>query len=158
MEIRQIAPADRDQALLEALLTVWEASVRATHAFLSDGEIQQIAAFVPQALREVPLLAVAYDGGTPAGFFTFVFTLGALAASLLAENLFSPGFLCSLMATAVCYLITALGRCGVYLVRGSAPLGAVLLTAAAEFLVSLPCLALVFPLFRQVHRRTTVDY
>ena len=68
MEIRQIAPADRDQALLEALLTVWEASVRATHAFLSDGEIQQIAAFVPQAVREVPLLAVAYDGGTPAGF------------------------------------------------------------------------------------------
>ena len=68
MEIRQIAPADRDQAMLEALLTVWEASVRATHAFLSDGGIQQIAAFVPQALREVPLLAVAYDGGTPAGF------------------------------------------------------------------------------------------
>ena len=97
-------------------------------------------------------------GGTPAGFFTFVFTLGALAASLLAENLFSPGFLCSLMATAVCYLITALGRCGVYLVRGSAPLGAVLLTAAAEFLVTLPCLLLVFPLLRLVHRRTTVDY
>ena len=35
---------------------------------------------------------------------------------------------------------------------------ALLLTAAAEFLVSLPCLVLVFPLFRQVHRRTTVDY
>ena len=68
MEIRQIAPADRDQALMDALLPLWEASVRATHTFLSDGEIRRLADVVPQAVREVPLLAVAYDGGTPAGF------------------------------------------------------------------------------------------
>ena len=37
-------------------------------------------------------------------------------------------------------------------------LGAVLLTAGMEFAVTLPCLLLVFPLFRQIHRRTTVDY
>ena len=35
---------------------------------------------------------------------------------------------------------------------------AALVTAAAEYLVTLPCLLGVFPLFRQVHRRTTVDY
>ena len=96
--------------------------------------------------------------GAPPGFYTFVFTLGALAASALAENLFSPGFWCSLMACAVCYLATALGRWAVFLHRGSASSGAVLLTAAAEFLVTLPCLIPVFLLFRQVHRRTTVDY
>ena len=69
MEIRQIAPADRDQALTAALLAVWEASVRATHTFLSDSEIRQIAGYVPQALREVPLLAAAYDAeGEATGF------------------------------------------------------------------------------------------
>lgn len=96
--------------------------------------------------------------GAPAGFYTFVFTLAALLAALLAENLFSPGFLCSLMSVTVCYLLTALGRCAVFLHRGAASPAAVLLTAAQEYLVTLPCLILVFLLFRQVHRRTTVDY
>ena len=69
MEIRQFAPADRDQALIDALLPLWEASVRATHAFLSEGEIRRLAAFVPQALREVPLLMAAYDAqGRAVGF------------------------------------------------------------------------------------------
>ena len=54
MELRQIAPADRDPALVAALLAVWEASVRATHHFLSDAAIRQIAGYVPQALGEGP--------------------------------------------------------------------------------------------------------
>ena len=87
-----------------------------------------------------------------------MFTLAALLSSLLAENLFSPGFLCSLMSVTVCYLMTALGRCAVYLHRGTASPAAVLLMAAKEYLVTLPCLVLVFLLLRQVHRRTTVDY
>ena len=45
--------------LIESLLTVWEASVRATHPFLSDGEIKQIRTYVPQALRGVAHLVVA---------------------------------------------------------------------------------------------------
>ena len=96
--------------------------------------------------------------GAPAGFFSFVFTLGALAAALLAEHLFSPGLLCTLMSVTVCYLVTALGRCVYFLLRGSAVLPAVLLVAAKEYLLTLPCLVLVFPLLRLVHRRTTVDY
>ena len=96
--------------------------------------------------------------GAPAGFYTLAFTLSALAASLLAENLFSPGILCSFMSAAVCYLVTALGRCAVFLTRGTASPAAVLLEAGKEYLVTLPCLVLVFLLLRQVHRRTTVDY
>ena len=96
--------------------------------------------------------------GAPARFYTLVFTLSALIASLLAENLFSPGFLCSFMSTAVCYLVTALGRCAVFLHRGTASPAAVLLEAGKEYLVTLPCLVLVFLLLRQVPRRTTVDY
>ena len=54
--------------------------------------------------------------------------------------------------------VAALGRCAVYLHRGIASPAAVLLMAAKEYLVTLPCLIVVFLLFRQVHRRTTVDY
>ena len=96
--------------------------------------------------------------GAPAGFFTLVFTLSALAAALLAERLFSPGLLCTLMSVTVCYLTAALGRCVYFLVRGDTALPAVLLVAVEEFLATLPCLLLVFPLVRLVHRRTTVDY
>lgn len=46
-------------SLLPALLALWEASVRATHLFLSDAEITKIKAYVPQALYGVAHLAVA---------------------------------------------------------------------------------------------------
>ena len=39
--------------LLPVLLTIWEDSVRATHHFLSDTEIEQIREYVPQALQNV---------------------------------------------------------------------------------------------------------
>lgn len=38
---------------IEQLLAVWEQSVRATHLFLSDEEVNQIKAYVPQALSNV---------------------------------------------------------------------------------------------------------
>ena len=60
---------ERKPALMSALLTVWEASVRATHLFLSDAEISHIKTYVPQALAAVPHLVVAErTPGTPAGF------------------------------------------------------------------------------------------
>ena len=141
---------------------------------LSHVRVEGVAPFLPPMLvgaaasyegsRASSIYALAFGflcdlamAGAPAGFYTFVFTLSALVAALLAEHLFSPGFWCSLMAVTVCYLITALGRAAVFLPRGAAG-GAVLLTAAAEYLVTLPCLIPVFLLFRQVHRRTTVDY
>lgn len=60
---------DRNEGLLEALQHVWEASVRATHVFLSEEEIRKIAMYIPTALREVPLLVVAFDvAGQPLAF------------------------------------------------------------------------------------------
>ena len=44
---------------IEALLQLWEASVRATHDFLSESEIARIGAYVPGALQGVRHLAVA---------------------------------------------------------------------------------------------------
>ena len=54
---------------IQALLQVWDASVRATHLFLSEAEILRIRAYVPQAIGGVEHLVVAEAApGTPVGF------------------------------------------------------------------------------------------
>ncbi len=59
----------RTHALLAQLLDVWERSVRATHAFLTEAEILRIKAYVPEALGGVAQLFAAFDGeGRPLGF------------------------------------------------------------------------------------------
>ena len=50
---------DRSPLLLDALLKIWKQSVRATHLFLSDAEVNAIRAYVPQALKSVEHLIVA---------------------------------------------------------------------------------------------------
>lgn len=59
---------ERTPALLDRLVTVWEASVRATHLFLSSEEILSIKTYVPQALGGVAHLLVAERDGVPVGF------------------------------------------------------------------------------------------
>ena len=59
----------RTASLIENLLQVWESSVRATHLFLSENEINNIKQYVPQALKNVPILVVAEnEDGMPVGF------------------------------------------------------------------------------------------
>ena len=54
---------------MRELLGVWERSVRATHLFLSDGEVRSIREYVPQALLGAAHLLVAEDeAGAPAAF------------------------------------------------------------------------------------------
>ncbi|MBU5316099.1 GNAT family N-acetyltransferase [Clostridium bornimense] len=48
----------RSNQLIQNLLTVWENSVRVTHLFLSDTEIEQIKKYVPQALNSVTNLII----------------------------------------------------------------------------------------------------
>ena len=56
-------------SLLQTILTIWEASVRATHHFLSDAEIVRIREYVPQAVRAVEHLVLAEDAsGTAVAF------------------------------------------------------------------------------------------
>lgn len=50
---------NRTPELITQLLQVWETSVRATHLFLSDSEIEHIKIYVPQMLEEVPDLVIA---------------------------------------------------------------------------------------------------
>lgn len=45
--------------IIDTLLHIWENSVKATHSFLSDNEIEKIKSYVPQALKNVQNLVVA---------------------------------------------------------------------------------------------------
>lgn len=59
----------RTSHLMDDLLKVWEASVRATHLFLSEAEVKQIKTYVPQALAGVEHLIVAEnESGQPIAF------------------------------------------------------------------------------------------
>ena len=62
------AVTKRAPELMRQLVAVWERSVRATHAFLSEAVIDEIRPFVPQALAGVETLVVAEMDGAPVGF------------------------------------------------------------------------------------------
>ena len=60
---------ERDPQILAELLKVWEASVRESHLFLSEEEVNKIKTYVPQALSGVEHLIVAREeSGETAGF------------------------------------------------------------------------------------------
>lgn len=60
---------ERTPSLIDQLLSIWESSVRVTHHFLSEQEIQRIKEYVPQAMGVVEHLIVAEDEqGVPVAF------------------------------------------------------------------------------------------
>lgn len=63
MFIADITAANRSDALVAQLAEVWERSVRATHTFLTEDGITELRPVVPEALRGVEHLSVAFDGG-----------------------------------------------------------------------------------------------
>lgn len=55
--------------LIERLLIIWESSVRATHNFLSNEEINNIKKYVPDALKNIEHLIILEDTSKqPLGF------------------------------------------------------------------------------------------
>ena len=68
MVITQVNKEKRGTTLVEGLLVVWESSVRATHLFLREGDVEHLRPFVKQGLQEVPLLFYAEEKGAPCAF------------------------------------------------------------------------------------------
>ena len=67
--MRNIDIYERTSEVISQLTNVWEQSVKATHLFLSESEIDEIKPFVPMALQEIPYLIIAEDkDGAPIGF------------------------------------------------------------------------------------------
>ncbi|MDM8245640.1 GNAT family N-acetyltransferase [Collinsella tanakaei] len=84
LHIVEVEAADRTSGLVEALVAVWEGSVRATHDFLPEGEVERIGAMVPQAIAGVPTLLVCTRDDEPVAFLgmdgTFIEMLFVSAA------------------------------------------------------------------------------
>lgn len=59
--MKQIKKEERSKKLIKELLNVWESSVRATHNFISNEEIEKIKEYVPQALAGISNLIVETD-------------------------------------------------------------------------------------------------
>ena len=61
--------SERTEFLINALLEIWEKSVRATHLFLPESEILNIKdKFLPDALKNISQLVVAQEDGMPVAF------------------------------------------------------------------------------------------
>ncbi|MGK0551997.1 GNAT family N-acetyltransferase [Enterococcus faecalis] len=64
-----IEAKNRTESLIEQLLPIWESSVKATHLFLSEKEIEEIKKYVPQALKDIPyLIVIENEHKIPVGF------------------------------------------------------------------------------------------
>ena len=59
----------RTNALIESLTQLWESSVRASHDFLSDADINSLKPYVREALKSIETLVVATDNG---GYVAFM--------------------------------------------------------------------------------------
>ena len=60
---------ERTEKLLNDLLEVWEDSVKATHTFLSNEEIEKIKEYVPKALKNIKhLIIIKNNNSLPIAF------------------------------------------------------------------------------------------
>lgn len=59
MKIKIISKRSDD--LINQLTNIWEASVRATHFFLSESSIQEIKTSLPKILQQIPNLIIVED-------------------------------------------------------------------------------------------------
>lgn len=68
MDIEVVGVLERTQELVSTLARVWERSVRATHDFLTEGDVASIALEVPAGVAGVAQLAVACEGAGAVAF------------------------------------------------------------------------------------------
>lgn len=68
MNSEVVESSQRTPQLIDALVSVWERSVRATHDFLTEDDIASIAREVPGALKGVDQLAIACEQEQPIAF------------------------------------------------------------------------------------------
>lgn len=66
--MKQIEQKERTTSLINQLVDIWEKSVKKTHLFLSDSEIENIKKYVPDALKEIPILIIEENNNAPIAF------------------------------------------------------------------------------------------
>lgn len=90
-------------------------------------------------------------------FYTLVFPLVGLAASLLSKSLLPAGFLCSAAAAAAAFLLVDGSRCLLMWITARPSWSAGFSLMVREFLITLPLIFPVTLLFRAVFLKTHLD-
>ena len=90
-------------------------------------------------------------------FYTLVFPLVGLCASLIAQSWLPAGFLCSLAVTALGFVLTGAFHCFLLWAREKSAWGTGAFVCCRALLVSLPLAIPATLLFSAVHRRTHLD-
>ena len=86
-------------------------------------------------------------------FYTLVFPVTALCASLLAQSVLPAGFLCSAVGTVIAFFLTDLFRCFLLWTPGHGAWKAGLFLMLRELCVTLPLSIPATALYRAVHRK-----
>lgn len=68
MKILDLSASGRTDELIARLLEVWNASVRATHDFLTEEDIIRLAPYAEGGMRGIETLSVVFDEDVPVGF------------------------------------------------------------------------------------------
>lgn len=92
------------------------------------------------------------------GFFVLLFPMIGLLAGSIAGNMLSPGFFCALLVSMLGLGMTGGARVLLQFLSGGEHLILFAWVAVVEALLTLPALAVVFPLYRAIHRRCAADY
>jgi len=66
--IRFVSPSERNEELLNRLTELWEASVRASHHFLREEDIENLKPYVTEGLASIRHLYVVFDTDAPTAF------------------------------------------------------------------------------------------
>ena len=68
MHLRCHSLSERTDVLVNALVGLWDKSVRASHHFLTEEDIWRLSLFVGEAVRGIETLLVMYQGKQPVAF------------------------------------------------------------------------------------------
>ena len=68
IELRNLPPSKRTDDLIHTLVGLWDASVRASHHFLTEEDILRLTPFADEAIRGIATLIVSYQGKRPVAF------------------------------------------------------------------------------------------
>ena len=68
IKVDSIEKDDRTLELVAGLLGIWEASVRASHHFLTEEDIRSLCPQAEEAVRQIGTLWVAYEDSACVGF------------------------------------------------------------------------------------------
>lgn len=90
MRLRSLSFPERTDELTNALLRLWEASVQASHHFLTEEDIQRLAPFAGEAIRGIETLLVMYQGNRPVAFMGV--ENGKIEMLFVAPDSFGSGF------------------------------------------------------------------